>query len=144
MPIITKILLAMDLECRKLLETICHTWNSKKQLKSYMYWIFMAVILDFRFLCTSCKNLARLSTLGCVPEYMQRWFPSANLSVFLENGGLSPWVTCYYNTADTGTSLWQAKLAGQVADDGVYWDFFYSRLVINIICTLDNCICPDD
>ena len=50
--------------------------------------------------------------------------------------------TCYYNTAGPRTRLWQAKLAGQ--GDAVYWDFFQSKLVINIIYTLDTCICPDD
>ena len=42
---------------RKPLETICNTWNSKRQFKSYMHQIFMAAILDFDFLCISCKKL---------------------------------------------------------------------------------------
>ena len=32
--------------------------------------------------------------------------------------------TYYYSTAGPRTNLWQAKLAGQVAGDGVYWAFF--------------------
>ena len=52
---IKKIVSEMDLACRKPsetlyrkpLETIYHTLNSKEQLQSYMYGIFMAAILDF-------------------------------------------------------------------------------------------------
>ena len=46
--------------------------------------------------------------------------------------------------SNTVTSLWQTKLAGQAEVDGVYLDFFKSRSVINIIYTLDHCICPDN
>ena len=47
MPTISEIVPEMYLAFRISLETICHTLNPKKQLKSYTYEIFMAAILDF-------------------------------------------------------------------------------------------------
>ena len=48
MPTINKIVPEMDLACRKHLETICHTRNSKKQLKSDVYETFMAAVFTLK------------------------------------------------------------------------------------------------
>ena len=52
----------MDLAHRKPLETMCHTLHLNTPFKSYINQAFMAAILDFRFLCISCKSFARLYT----------------------------------------------------------------------------------
>ena len=58
---IKEMLPEMDLACRKPLETMCHTINLNKPFKSINK-IFVAAILDFCFLYTSCKIFAKFST----------------------------------------------------------------------------------
>ena len=53
----------IDLACRKPIETMCHTLNLNKPFKSYISKIYVAAVLDSRFLCTSCTSLQ-----GCPPR----------------------------------------------------------------------------
>ena len=52
MAYVNEILSEMDLACKKPLETMCHTLKLNKPFKSYKNKIYVAAILDFRFLCT--------------------------------------------------------------------------------------------